>query len=173
MKTPLDKEIAVCNELALNTPIREVANNHSLDKNTVLRIKKDHKELIEKASAQLLTESLQDIVDITTHEIKESAQLSRDLLTILKDSAVGVDKDKPFPRDRLNAINDLLKRIDKKQELILKSAGILASPTASLVYNQTIFNDNKTQVSSVVLGLIGNAMDMEAPEELIDITDEN
>lgn len=174
-KLTIGREAEVVEALSNHTPTQAIAKNLGISPTTVQRVKNDHRELIEQASRQLIQECLHRIVQQTSNEVQEGAALSVKLLQILKDGSQAInvgDEDNPnyvelFPKEYVDALNKLLVRIDKKHELMLKSVGLYPSHAPSMVINNTVFNDNRTEVSAIVMGLLSSQGDTDLPDGVV------
>jgi hypothetical protein len=138
-KTNAQKETMVVAELAKGTPQLEIAASLNIGQSTVSNIKTRQKELIQKESALIIESTLQPIRERLIKEIKHVNTL---------DTTSLMDKEN----------QPALARIDKREDMILKAAGIAPSHAPS-IHIQNIFNDNrKTVVSPVVADLLGNQL---------------
>ena len=161
---------AICADLAQKLPHKQIAKTYDVHPNTVQNIKNNHRQLIEQASADIISNCLQSIVNQTTIETQNALILTKDLLFILKQPTTTIlNQDSElielFPKDRVNAINSFLARIDKKQELMLKAVGLYPSHAPSMIVNQTILNDNRATVSNVIMSFLSQCDDTAEAED--------
>jgi hypothetical protein len=137
-------------ELAKGTPQRAIAAQTGISQPVISRINTKHKELIQAETAKLVEQTLSKITGRAIKEIKHVAAL---------DAPALMDKDN----------QQALARIDKKEEMILKSVGIAPSHAPS-IHVQQIFNDNRKTILSPVVsemfhGRMGEIIDGEIVED--------
>jgi len=135
----------------------DIAGAIGVDRQSVTRVNKKHREIIEQAHAALIERALPVSVERTLEEIETAAALQKTLTgkglnsTILKTNS---------------DISDYLRRVDKKEEMLMKSVGIAPSHAPS-IHVQNIYNDNRGTILSPVVGqlLQGRMAEMTADVE--------
>ena len=126
-----------------------------IPKPTLSRLNKKHKDLINTEQAKLVEHTLSTITGRTIQEISTAKHLT-DVLT----QPGGKDSptiNKTILTDQED-IHKFLTRVDKKEEMILKSVGIAPSHAPSILI-QNILNDNRSlTISPVIKELISGRL---------------
>jgi hypothetical protein len=128
-------EDAVVARLAQGMSERKVAQEVGTTRNIVHGVSVRHRAIIEKETARYVEEGLENIADRAIREIAMARNMSDDEL-----------------RDSKN--HQFLKRVDAKEEGILKAVGIAPSHGVNM-FIQNVFNDNrKAVINPVVMGIL-------------------
>jgi hypothetical protein len=121
-----------------------------ISRHRVTVLNKKHRDLIQTAHANLIEQGLAKAISRTVSEIDMAGHLQK----VLKGEA-----ENNTTLESVHDINEYLKRVDKKEEMLLKSVGISPSISPS-IHVQNIFNDNRTTtLSPVVSALISGRLD--------------
>ncbi len=123
------------------------ATTTGIPQQTVSRLNRKHKTLIQEQQAKLVEQTLDTITGRTIQEIAAAKHLT-DVLT----QPGGKDNptiNKTILTDQED-IHKFLTRVDKKEEMILKSVGIAPSHAPSILI-QNILNDNRSMTISPVI----------------------
>ena len=150
----------------------EIKKQTGVPKRTIARLTSKHKIFIQKVQADLVEKTLIDIEHRTVTEIQAGKKLTDYLLLSEDEEGSLRQSTNPTRFDDPKDMNTFLARLDKKEEGILKSVGILPSHAPS-VHIQTILNDNRQTVLAPIVGALlkskGAELEFNPPDE--DITD--
>lgn len=149
------KEAEVVAGIAAGNSQRHVSATTGIPQQTISRLNKKHKDLINHEQAKLVEQTLSTITSRTIQEITTAKHLT-DVIT------------QPGGRDEptinttvltdMEDISKFLARVDKKEEQILKSVGLLPSHAPSVLI-QNILNDNRSMsISPVIKELISGRL---------------
>ena len=132
-----------------------IADSTGMSRPTVSRLTKKHKHLIQEQQAKLVEQTLDTITGRTIQEIKAAKHLA-DVL-IQPGGRDNPTTNKTMLTDQED-IHKFLTRVDKKEEMILKSVGIAPSHAPSILI-QNILNDNRSlTISPVIKELISGRL---------------
>lgn len=137
----------------------EIAKDKGVSEATISRFKDKHRIEIEAQAEKYLT-ALPNIIDQNIFEIAESKKLAKELIYLLQEENQIIETKEGkavelFPTQRVNAIQKLLERTDKKTTDMLRSIGILSSHSPAIIFQQmNIYTDNRSVVSPEVMGLL-------------------
>ena len=142
---PVQAEVIA--SLAAGNSQTATAATTGIPQQTISRLNKKHKDLINTEQAKLVELTLSTITSRTIQEIQTAKHLT-DVLT------QPGGKDSPTINNTIltdqEDIAKFLTRVDKKEEMILKSVGIAPSHAPSILI-QNILNDNRSMTISPVI----------------------
>lgn len=124
-----------------------IKDTTGIPKPTLSRLNKKHKDLITSEQAKLVESTLSTITGRTIQEIEAAKHLT-DVLT-QPGGKDNITTNKTILTDQED-IHKFLTRVDKKEEMILKSVGIAPSHAPSILI-QNILNDNRQMTISPVI----------------------
>lgn len=133
--------------LSAGNSTRYAAAETGMSQSKVSRLNKKHKVLINSEQAKLVEQTLSTITSRTIQEITTASHLTNVLTQPGGKDSPTINK---TMLTDMEDINKFLARVDKKEEQILKSVGLLPSHAPSVLI-QNILNDNRSMTISPVI----------------------
>lgn len=133
----IERQKEVVEKLAQGETMRSIAAELDCSPATILNFKRKNQELIQKRAEELI-EILPDIIEDTKQKIRTNRKLTQYIDNPLENVNTTALKEIPD-------ILQFQKNVEKIQENVLKSVGILPSQSPSFIFNQ-INQDNSKSV---------------------------
>lgn len=159
------EEKEVIQLLASGQPQEQIAEVIGVSQSTISRVAKKHQESIQKETERLL-QSLPDIIDQITRDIKTSNELSKALADPTPEG--GLTNLSPLLLGNSKILTKFMELSYKKQSDVLRAVGILPS-VAQSVFIQNLIQKNTTNIlSPVVMRVLGDHIrkSLEEPEPI-------
>lgn len=182
MPATIFKDMEIINDtahrIAAGNVQKDIAKDLGISEGTISKFKEKHAALIDKYAEEYI-KAIPIIVQQDLEEIKNSAEVSKDLYCLLKEESQIVEVETKsgdkialelFQDKRVNALQKYLDYTAKMRTDIKKSIGISTSHAPAMIFQQmNIYNQNQQVISNTVLGALSDHMrnSAELPDDIV------